>query len=286
LIACTALSLLAIAATAFADARTDYLIRALRTSPMFRVRAQAAVSLGGVQTDPEVVQALSAALADEHPSVRAAAVGALERHNDPSAIPALRRAMNDSETAVRNAASRAVRQLERVARTQPRTRALPDASETSSPESGDTRFYVAVGRPGTKVRGISPEMLDSSRDFIARTADSVPGVEIAPENERPNAGARVITQRNLVGYYLDSSIVEVQEQPGALRVRVSIVLQDYPERNIRSMMTGTASLSGGGGDLARRQVIEGAFRGALRNLLQTLEAVSATHARGPGGRRR
>ena len=85
-------TLLALSSVAFADARTDYLVRALRTSPMYRVRAQAAISLGAVQTEPQVVEALGAALRDDHPSVRAAAASSLERHGDPSALPALRAA--------------------------------------------------------------------------------------------------------------------------------------------------------------------------------------------------
>src|SRR6185503_12446677 len=98
---------------------------------------------------------------DDQPAVRAAAAGALERHNNPSAIPALRRAMNDSESAVRNAASRAVTALERVARTQPRTRPMPEHDGSPQSDGGRARFYVAVGRPGTRARDISPATLDS-----------------------------------------------------------------------------------------------------------------------------
>jgi hypothetical protein len=65
-----------------------------------------------------------------------------------------------------------------------------------------------VGRPGTKVRSIAPATLDSARDFIAETARSVPGVEVAPANERPGSARGVIQQRNLSGYYLDSLIAE------------------------------------------------------------------------------
>ena len=270
-----AVTALAVAATALADARTDYLVQALRSSPMFRVRAQAAISLGSVRSEPSVIEALSAALRDDHPAVRAAAAAALERHGDPSVLPALRRLSSDREAAVRSAASRSVAALERVERTQPRTRPVPTGGDVE-PAVGGARFYVAVGRPGTKVRGISRETLDTLRAFVAQQARGVSGVQVAPDNERASAANAVIRQRSLTGYYLDSSIIEVEDRPGGgVRARVSVVVQTYPERNIRSMLSGTATVTAGSGEVVRRQAIEGALRGALRGLPAVLTASAA-----------
>lgn len=273
-------SLLAVAAVAFADARTDYLVRALRTSTMFRVRAQAAISLGGAPTEPAVVDALIAALRDDNPIVRAAAAAALERHGDPSALPALEGlAANDRDATVRNAAQRAVRTLQRMARTQPRHAPVPGRGSTQQP-SGNARFYVAVGPPGTKVQGLPRNVLDGARTFIERTAGTVPGVEIAPQNERGPAARRVLSERRLVGYYLDSSIISVEPRPGGgLRASVSVVLQSYPDRNIRSMLNGAATVMGATGAQAQQQAIEGALRGALRGLPQAMEAGAASAGR-------
>lgn len=264
--------LLAVASVASADARTDYLVRTLRTSTMFRVRTQAAISLGGVETEPAVVEALAEALSDDHPTVRAAAAAALQQHGDPSALSALRRAMGDSEAVVRRAAERTVRHLERVARSRPRSRRLPDPSP-----SADARFYVAVGRPGSSIRGLSRDVLEGAQQLIEQTVRSYDGVEIAPERESRRAARRVLDERNLVGFYLDSSIVALEERPGGgLRARVSIVLQSYPERNIRSMLNGAATVMGASGSEAQEQAIQGALRGALRNLPQALEAGAAS----------
>lgn len=282
-LACVTIAALAFAATAFADARTDYLVRMLRTAPMFRVRAQAAISLGAVRTEPAVIDALSDALEDQHPAVRAAAAAALERHGDPSVLPALRRLSRDRESAVRSAASRAIAALERVERSQPRTRPVP--TRGAAEPSTDARFYVAVGRPGTKVRGISRESLDALRDFITRQTSAIPGVEVAPQNERAPAADRVLRSRGLVGYYLDASIVEVEERPGGgVRARVSVVVQTYPDRNIRSMLSGSATVTTGSGEAVRRAAIEGALRGALRGLAAVMNAGASSPQ--PGRRRR
>lgn len=279
---------LCVAAMVSADARTDYLIRALRTSSAFRVRAQAAISLGGVETEPSVVDALSQGLRDDHPAVRAACASALQRHGDPSALPALRRATRDRESAVRTAAQRAVRHLERVARSRPRRRSIPSRGRSSDRgDSGNARFYVAVGRPGTNVRGVSRGVLDDAQEFIERTVRGVDGVQIAPENQRPAAARRALSRNGLVGYYIDSSIVALEERPGGgLRARVSVVLQTYPDRNIRSMLNGAATVMGASGSRAQQQAIEGALRGALRNLPQAMEAGASAQARASGRRRR
>ncbi|MFK7992156.1 MAG: HEAT repeat domain-containing protein [Sandaracinaceae bacterium] len=280
-------AIVAVAMTAFADARTDYLVRALRTSDMFRVRAQAAASLGRVQAEPAVIQALTSALSDRHPAVRAAAASSLERHGDPAPLPQLRRATRDRESAVRAAAARAVQRLEAVARSQPRRRGVTNNGGGSSASSGPARFYVAVGTPGTKVRSVSPAVLRSSRDFIAQTVSQTRGVRIAPANERRNAAARVLRDDDLVGYYLDVSITSLGPgSSGGTRAAVSVILQTYPDRNIRSMLSGAATVMGASGSQAQSQAIQGALRGALRNLPQAMEAGARSARASASGRRR
>lgn len=279
------MALVALAATAAADARTDYLVRALRTSPMFRVRAQAAISLGGVQNEPQVTRALTDALRDDHPGVRAAACAALERQGDPSALPAMRRLSSDRETAVRQACAEAVAGLERVARTQPQRERLPPGGGSTSSGGGD-RYYVAVGAPATKVRTVDQATLSSAQQLIRSTTSAVSGVRLAPDRETPRAAEQVLSDGSMTGFYLDSSIVSVEQTAQGLRAAVSVVVQSYPDRNIRSMLNGAATVPGGSGPTAQRQAIEGALRGALRNLPQALAAGAPPPSSGGGGRRR
>mgnify|MGYP001948514249 CR=1 FL=1 len=73
------------------------------------------------------------------------------------------------------------------------------------------------------------------------------------------------------------AIVEIDQRPGGgLRARVSVVLQSYPDRNIRSMLNGSATVMGATGTQAQQQAIEGAIRGALRNLPQAMAAAAAS----------
>ncbi|UJR80352.1 HEAT repeat domain-containing protein [Sandaracinus amylolyticus] len=254
---------------AHADARTDYLVRLLRTSEAFRVRAQAALSLGSVTPEPQVIDALTAALRDDEAAVRAAAASSLERLGDPSALPALRAASSDRERAVADAARSAVRALERVARTGGGSSAGTTTASTGTTVEprGTPRFYVGVGMPGTKVAAVDRAVLASARGFIASRVQQLEGVVVAPESESPRQAQQVIRQRSLTGFYLDSSIVSLETRPdGGVRAQVSVVVQTYPDRNVRSMLNGAATVMGETGVAAQRAAIEGALNGALRNL--------------------
>lgn len=257
-------------ATSLADARTDYLIRLLSTSSTFRVRAQAALSLGRMDASSDIVNALSAALRDPHPAVRTAAAASLEQLGDASALDALRRVRSDRDATVRSAVARAIRALERVARTRPRSEPVP-----SEPSGGQARYYVGVGTPGTTV-GVDRRVLDAVRRFLVERVGQIDGVVVAPEDESSRQAQRVLRSRRLSGYFLDSSIVQVEERNGGTRAVVSVIVGTYPGRDMRVILQGAATVQGGGsGAQVQQQAIEGALTGALRRLPQALAASDA-----------
>lgn len=263
-----------------ADERSDYLIRLLQTSSAFRVRAQAAISLGNVPPQPEIVAALTAALRDAEGSVRAAAASSLGRLGDASAIPALTALSRDSSPQVRTAATEAIATLRRapsrVAATPgvaPATAAA--AAGTVGTATGPARFYVGIGVPGTRVPSADAGVVRGARAHIERTISAMAGVVVAPEGETVATATRVLRARSLVGFYLDSSVTALESRPdGSLRASVSVVVQDYPGRNVRSMLTGSATVSGEQGATAQRTAIEAALGSALRNLGQAMAASS------------
>lgn len=270
-IACMAMWLV-VAASAFtssasADARTDFLMRMLSTSAQFRVRAQAALALGGQAPEANIVRALITALRDEHPAVRAASASALERLKDPSAVPALRAAQSDRDGSVRTAARNAAAALES-------TRPAATTPSIATPEpSGPAVFYVGVGVPGSQI-GLPPPTLRSLRQHVVSQVTQIAGVAVAPENEDRRAAERVIGARKLTGFYVDSSITSVEQRPdGSVRAQVSVILGTYPGRDMRAMLSGAATVSGGGsGDEVKAQAIQAAFTGALRRLPQAMQA--------------
>ncbi len=248
-----------------ADARTDFLMRMLSGSAQFRVRAQAALALGGQKPEPSIVRALVAALRDENGGVRAASASALERLGDPSALPGLRAAMSDRDGSVRTAARNAVATLTSV-----RAPGVGATSGVPAPP-GTAVYYVGVGVPGSQV-GLAASALRSVREHLVSQLAQIQGVSVAPENEDTRTAARVIGAQKLAGYYVDSSITSLEQKPGgAVRAQVSIILGTYPGRDLRAMLSGAATVSGGGDD-AKVEAIHAAFTGAVRRLPEAMQA--------------
>jgi len=255
---------------ASADARTDYLVRLLSTSSTFRVRAQAALSLGRIEGDPAVVRALSQALGDAHPSVRTAAASSLQRLADPAALGALRAHARDSDSGTRRAIAGAVSALERVARSRPTH--TPASTGAATGNSGPAQYYVGVGTPGSRVPSLDAATLAAAREFVSREVSSINGVALAPDGESSAAATRAIRRRHLAGYFVDSAITQVEQSDRGLRVTVSVIVGTYPGRDMRAMLSGAATVQGGAGASARRLAIEAALRSALRRLPQALAA--------------
>ena len=267
------LSLFALQAQA--DERSDYLMRLLQTSTAFRVRAQAAISLGSVPVQPEIVAALTAALRDSEGSVRAAAASSLGRLGDPAAVPALTSLSRDSSPEVRAAATGAIAALRRAPAATVPGIAAGTTGTTSGTATGPARFYVGIGVPATRVATADADVVRAARAHIERTVGAMSGVVVAPEGETVATATRVLRSRSLVGFYVDSSVTALDARPdGSLRASVSVVVQDYPGRNVRSMLTGSATVSGEQGPTAQRTAIEAALGSALRNLGTAMNASS------------
>jgi HEAT repeat protein len=94
------------------NAQVVFLIKLLKGSSQFRVRAQAAISLGMMEKSFAARGALTDALQDPHPAVRAAAATSLGRIGDANQLSALRVLARDPEQPVRNAARASIGRLE------------------------------------------------------------------------------------------------------------------------------------------------------------------------------
>lgn len=246
------------------DPRSTYLIKLLEGSSQFRVRAQAAISLGTVEGSSASVAALGAALKDVHPAVRAAAASSLGRVGDPSSLSALRSLERDTEEPVRSAARAAIDRLASSIRP-------PVNKEPPPTESGPALYYVSIAEPSaTRVASLDHAALGKARAFIKERVGQIQGVQIAPDSEDSQTAERVLKKRRLKGFYIDSSIVSIEKkQGGATRVAVSVIVATYPGRDMRAIMQGAATVTGAG-DQAYGQAMEGAFTGALRQLSQAL----------------
>lgn len=243
------------------DQREDYLLRLLRTSDAFRVRAQAALSLGQMESTRRSISALERAVGDEHPAVRVAAIASLRRLGARRSLSVVQQATRDREKAVRRAAAEAVQALQAV------------GERARGP--GPTEYLVAVGMPGTKSERVSRQMLFDARIFLSEQLQKLQGIELAPDDLSPVDAKREIVSRKIRGVYLESSVLSLEPRDDGVRAAVSVIVLTHPGREMRGMLRGAATASGGYGPEAAAQAIQGAYVGALRRLPNVLETMRA-----------
>lgn len=251
-------SVLVLAATVQADAREDYLLRLLGESDAFRVRAQAALSLGQLESTRKTVTALEQAVGDPHPAVRISAISSLRHLGAKESLPFVERAARDKDKAVRRAAVEAAAAL----------RAIGERERGP----GETEYLVAIGMPGAKAEQVSRQMLFDARIFLSEQLLALHGIELAPDDLTPVDAKREIVQRKIDGYYLESSIVSLEPKGPGVRAVVSIIVLSYPGRDMRGMLRGAATATGPYGADTAEQAIQGAYVGALRRLPMVLQS--------------
>lgn len=252
---------LLVSSSAQADARQDYLLRLLRDSDAFRVRAQAALSLGQLEATQKSVDALERAVRDRHPAVRVSAIVSLRRLGAKASLPVVEKATRDKNKAVQRAAVEAAAHLSAI------------GERERGP--GEPVYLVAVGMPGAKAERVSRQMLFDTRVFLSEQLLGLEGVELAPDDLTPADAKREIAQRRLAGYYLESSIVTLEPKGSGVRAVVSIIVLSYPGRDMRGMLRGAATASGRYSAETADQAVQGAFVGALRRLPVVLDAAKA-----------
>jgi hypothetical protein len=109
---------------------------------------------------------------------------------------------------------------------------------------------------------------------VEREVVQISGVRLAPEQETSAAAERELKAQKMTGYFIDSSVTNVEIKPdGSVRAQVSVIVGTYPGRDMRAMLSGAATLSGVGSDeSARLEAIQAAYSGALRRLPQAMQA--------------
>lgn len=247
--------------TAHANGSEDYLLRLLRSSDAFRVRAQAALSLGQLESTTRSVAALERAVRDKHPAVRVSAITSLKHLKSKQSLGVVERATKDRNKAVRRAAIEAVEALEAIGERQ------------RGP--GAPRYLVAVGMPGAKAERVSRQMLFDARIFLSEQLTQLEGIELAPDDLSPADVKTEIAQRKLNGFHLESSVVTLEPKGTGVRAVVSIIVLSNPGRDMRGMLRGAATATGHYSPETAEQAIQGAFVGALRRLPTVLEAAKA-----------
>jgi hypothetical protein len=228
-----ALSLL-LAVRASAD-KVDDLSRSLIQDPSYKVRVQAALSLGKAR-DARAVHALMQALHDENETVRGVAATSLGRVGDKTAANALMvSSTRDSSEFVRTQAKKALE-------------ALSSAVSVPPPRAG-AKFYLAIGFTAGGKGGA--EYTRVVREALAKELQKLPAVTLSVAGAGGAPSKSVLASHHLQAFVVDGTIERLAATGSGMQRQIDCDVKAYvgtwPEVAIRSMVTEGASLQVGSG---------------------------------------
>ncbi|MFH0903454.1 MAG: HEAT repeat domain-containing protein [Pseudomonadota bacterium] len=217
----------------------EELARQLRSDKDYKIRLSAALNLGRIG-DRRAIPALTAALADEHKTVRGVAAAALGKIVDANVAPEEREkvldvlsrmAKYDPDEFVRGQAKKSYESL----------RALRGVRRAGG--GSNASVYVEIGAMADSTKKGGAPLLAEMRQAAQKTVASKSPTFVTqwPENRSPSK-AELAKTGTVAAFYIDGSIVsiEVSHSGGAAEVscKISLYVATYPEKSMFAFLKG------------------------------------------------
>ncbi len=245
--------------SAAADARTAYLINMLENGRNYRLKVQAATTLGKLRSK-EAIPALVRALDDKNELVVISAASALGQIGEVKVIAAIERA------AKRHKSPATKSQLESTLRV---LRALSVDSEGAKPTSGKPRFLIRVDPMGNS-SGVKDEQLTKKlRDEVNRRVGREPGVVMQAEGLSAAEVKKKLKKESLGGFILSGAILKLSRVDNRITMKIGLNVFTNPEYNLLMMPTAQAAITLPSGDLSKASELKAKER-AMKSVVSSL----------------
>lgn len=206
------------ASRAGAEDRVAAAVARLRSASDFRVRTQAALSLG-TSKDRRAVTPLCGGLEDISATVRAASAAALGRLALGGAECLKERLEEEKSSSVRVTIEKAIARIE--------SGGAPVITES-------TKYYVAIGETTDKTGRGGSGVHDIVRRAMIQAAGSLGGFAIAPEGETPDDAQELLAKHaGLKAFFLWPKVREPVYAGGNLTMRVELSIFTYPGKALK-----------------------------------------------------
>jgi HEAT repeats len=248
---------------ASAQGKVPFLLDQLKNATDFRVRTQAALALGA-SDDPSAVAPLCDALDDSSTSVRSAAAAALGKLKSPAGVPCLRDHASETNASVRSVIERSLGALQGSS-------AWP--SKPPPPGPNDT-YYVAIGpvadKTGRDDKTVEQLVGSTMQDKLL----SLRGYAVAPQGESAPAARRVVKQKSLRGYLLQTRVEPLRTGSNGLTVQVRVTMWSYPDKALQGEFSPKLTMQGASaGD---KESEDNLIKMAIENAIESFAKVTAS----------
>ena len=262
---CLSLIFLLCGQVAHADARTAYLIDMLEKGGNYRIRVQAAATLGKLRSK-EAIPSLAHALADENELVCISAAIALGQIGDPSVVPAM-------ESAAKKTRSQAAKsQLAATIRVLRALSAKEEGGGALRP-SGKPSYLVRIDPMGNS-SGVQQEgILEKLRQAVESRLANEPGVVLQAFGLDGDAVRRKLKEEQLSGYIISGSLMRMEQVGNRVIVKIGLNVFSNPDYNLLMMPTVEAAVPVGSGALSqedRAEVEDRAIKVVINKLVSDI----------------
>lgn len=216
--------------TARADSeRVKFLSEKLKAED-FRVRTNAALSLGA-ENDDGAVDPLCNALSDASEVVRQASAVALKRLNRSRSLGCLKaREGNESNDGVKVQITRAIEAIS--AGGIGGGGGGGGGSDETPKNIPGAKYYVLLSSVGNSTSRGTPEIEAIVLKAMKAKLEAAGTIQLAPRSETLEAAKSVIAKRKIKGFYLAVAIDKFDYSGGNLRVKVKVGVFSYPNKSL------------------------------------------------------
>lgn len=220
-----------IASASAADARTEYLINMLAKGANYRIRVQAATTLGKIRAT-EAVPALVRATRDKHELVVISSATALGQIGDHSVLPDLEESLN---LATSSAAKSQLKATIRI---------LKALSPQGTIDKGTTkpRFLIRIDTMGNSSASRRKEIVEILRDTVAEKLNQEPDVIMQKASMSATGVKAKVKKEHLTGYIISGSVIRLERVDDRVIVKLGLNVFSNPDYNLVMMPTAEGSV--------------------------------------------
>jgi hypothetical protein len=220
------------------DSKVPFLAEKLKAAD-FRVRTNAALSLGATNEDA-AVSPLCGALGDENDVVRQAASAGLKRLARAAGADCLKaRLKSEPSDAVRLQLTRAIEAIE--------AKRVDGGGNDAPAVNAKAKYYVALSSVQNRSTKAQSEVDAVVLAAIKKKLESSGLFQLAPAKESPDAAKAAMKKRNLKGFYLAISVDPFDYTSGT-KASVRVAIFSYPNKDLKGESPGRAKSGASKGD--------------------------------------
>ena len=265
--------LLALVAGRVAHAgQVETLIDQLNNDGTDKVRLAAAVNLAKLGDAKAILPLAKALLNDSDKNVRGAcavALGVLVTSSTKSSIKGL--VVNNLKSAAENDSSDFVKQQAQKALTSITGQGGTVTPNTNPPSGGAGGIYVNIGPMSSKAGSANDAKLRALMVKVAGQTISKVSTKMSTQWPGGLPSKAVLAQKSVSGFYVDGTLntltAKVSGGTATITCKVSMLLADFPDRNMFGFLNGGASVQGAASEKDQALASEDCVSAVIEDLI-------------------